>query len=249
MPQTGHPIGVDVGGTGMKAAPADLEVGDFAQERVRTPTPEDSTPERIAELVSDLIGNFAGTGPVGITIPGVVRDGVVATAANIDDSWIGCDAAALFSERLGRSVSIVNDADAAGLAEVTFGAAKGARGLVLVTTLGTGIGSAMISDGALVPNSELGHVRLDGLDGPAEQWTSNAARKAEDLSIADWAERLTLYYRHLERLFSPDLIVVGGGISKRSDEFLHLIGIDTPMVPATLLNRAGIIGAALVASA
>lgn len=242
-----HPFGIDFGGTGIKGAPVDLGRGDFAEERERITTPQESTPENVAEVLVDLVGRFEeSTGPIGVTVPGVVRQGVVRTAANIDVSWIGTDADQLFTRALGRSVRVVNDADAAGLAEVRYGAARGAAGLVIVTTLGTGIGSAFLYDGLLVPNSELGHLELDGH--VAESRAGNKARENADLSMPQWAERLTAYYRHVERLFSPDLIVVGGGISKRADEFLPMIDIDTQIIAALLRNKAGVVGAALYAS-
>ena len=243
---TSRPIGIDVGGTGMKAAPVDLERGDFAADRVRERTPQPATPEAVAATIRDLVASFEGSdAPVGVTMPGIVRHGVVSSAANIDDSWIGCDADALFTDVLQRDVHVVNDADAAGLAEATYGAAAGRSGLVVVTTLGTGIGSAFVHDGVLVPNSELGHLQLDGH--VAEKRAANSVRESEDLSWEEWATRLTAFYRHLERLFSPDLFVVGGGVSKKSAKFLPLLEIDTEIVPAQLLNRAGIVGAALVA--
>ncbi len=240
------PMGVDVGGTGMKAAPVDLETGDFAAERVRERTPQPATPEAVADTIAGIMAHFAPSdAPVGITVPGIVRHGVVHSAANIDASWLGCDADGLFTRALGRDVHVVNDADAAGLAEATFGAARGRDGLVIVVTLGTGIGSALVYDGVLVPNSELGHLELDG--DVAEHRAANSVRERQDLSWADWAERLSAYFRHLERLFSPDLFVVGGGVSKKSDQFLPLMHLDAEIVPATLLNRAGIVGAALAA--
>lgn len=246
------PLGIDFGGTGIKGAPVDLATGDFAAERVRIPTPRPATPDAVAAVFVELLAAFPqATGPVGVTVPGIVRHGVVGSAANIDDSWIGVDADALFSEATGRKVHVVNDADAAGLAEVRYGAAAGRRGLVILTTLGTGIGSAMVHDGVLVPNSELGHLLVDGAIGGstgaavAEERASNRARETEELSMEEWAARLTDYYRHLERLFSPDLFLVGGGISKRSEEFLPLLDIDTEIIPATLRNKAGVVGAAL----
>jgi polyphosphate glucokinase len=244
---TDHPFGIDFGGTGIKGAPVDLGTGDFAAGRVKINTPQPATPEAVGEGFVELGGRFpASTAPVGVTVPGVVRRGVVSSAANIDESWIGTDADALFTEALGRDVHVVNDADAAGLAEVEYGAAKGRRGLVVVTTLGTGIGSALIHDGVLVPNSELGHLEVDGHD--AESRAANSAREEEGLSWEEWAERLTRYYRTVERLFSPDLIVVGGGVSKSSGDFLPLVDIETEIVPATLRNRAGIVGAVLEAA-
>lgn len=248
MSSTHLPFGIDFGGTGIKGAPVDLATGEFAAERVRIKTPQPSTPDRVAEVFVELLAAFPdSTGPVGVTVPGVVRHGVVSSAANIDKSWIGTDADALFTRATGREVHVVNDADAAGLAEVRYGAAAGRTGLVIVTTLGTGIGSALVHDGVLVPNAELGHLEIDGHD--AESRAANSAREAEGLSMEHWAKRLTRYYRTLEMLFSPDLIVVGGGISKRSDEFLPLLDLDTEIVPATLRNKAGVVGAALYASA
>jgi polyphosphate glucokinase len=247
MASSDIPFGIDFGGTGIKGAPVDLDTGDFAAERVRIKTPTPSTPERVAEVFVDLLAAFPdSTGPVGVTVPGVVRHGVVSSAANIDKAWIGTDADALFTKATGRDVHVVNDADAAGLAEVRYGAAAGRGGLVIVTTLGTGIGSALVFDGVLVPNAELGHLEVDGHD--AESRAANSAREAEDLSMKDWAKRLTRYYRTLEMLFSPDLFVVGGGISKRSDEFLPLLEIDTEIVPASLRNKAGVVGAAIYAT-
>jgi polyphosphate glucokinase len=241
------PIGIDFGGTGIKGAPVDLDRGEFAAERERIKTPSPSTPAAVAEVFVDLLGRFPdATGPVGVTVPGVVHHGVVHTAANIDESWIGTDADKLFTDATGRDVHVVNDADAAGLAEVRYGAAKGRRGLVIVTTLGTGIGSALVYNGVLVPNSELGHLEIHGHD--AETRAANSAREREELTMKQWAGRLTTYYRTLEKLFSPDLIVVGGGISKQSAEFLPLVDIDTEIVPATLLNKAGVVGAALYAT-
>lgn len=242
-----HPIGIDFGGSGIKAAPVDLAAGEFAGDRERIDTPDSSTPEAVARIMAQLIDRFpAATGPIGVTVPAVVRHGVVHSAANIDKSWLGTDAHTMLTETLGREVLVVNDADAAGVAELRYGAAKGRDGLVIVTTLGTGIGSAFLYDGVLVPNSELGHLELDGAD--AETRAASSAREREGLSWEDWAERLTRYYRHVERLFSPDLFVVGGGVSKHADQFLPLLDIDTEIIPATLRNTAGIVGAAALAA-
>jgi len=241
------PFGIDFGGSGIKGAPVDLATGEFAAGRVRIDTPDPATPDAVADVVATLLEHEHADADsvVGVTLPGVVVHGVARSAANIDKSWIGEDAAALFSERLSRSVSVLNDADAAGLAEARYGAAKGQDGLVILTTLGTGIGSALVYDGVLVPNSELGHLEIDGHD--AERHAANSVRENKDLSWREWAERLTTYFRTLERLFSPDLFVVGGGVSKEADRFLPLLEIDTRIVPATLKNTAGIVGAALVA--
>ena len=241
-----HPFGIDFGGTGIKGAPVDLKIGDFTHDRVRIDTPKPASPQAVAEVFQQIVDSFpASSSPVGVTVPGIVRHGVVLSAANIDKSWINEDADAIFTEALGREVHVVNDADAAGLAEVEYGAAKGRGGLVMVITLGTGIGSAMIFDGQLVPNSEMGHLEIDGQ--VAETRAATSAYEREGLSWEAWSERLTTYFRHLERLFTPDLFVVGGGVSKSWDRFGHLIEIDTEIVPATLQNRAGIVGAALVA--
>jgi polyphosphate glucokinase len=199
-------------------------------------------------VMAELLEKFEGSDSVvGVTVPGVVRKGgVVASAANIDKSWIGTDADDLLSDRLGREVHVINDADAAGLAEARYGVARGREGLVIVTTLGTGIGSALLYDGVLVPNTELGHLEVEGYD--AESRAANSARKNEELSWEKWAQRLTTYYRTIEKLFSPDLIVVGGGVSKHAREFVPLIEIDTEIISATLRNTAGIVGAAALAS-
>jgi polyphosphate glucokinase len=242
-----HPIGIDFGGSGIKAAPVDLSRGEFAADRERIPTPEHSTPKAVADVMAALVDRFPeATGPVGVTIPGVVRSGVVHSAANIDKGWIGTDADALLTERLGRDVHVVNDADAAGVAELRYGAAKGRSGLVILTTLGTGIGSALLYNGVLVPNSELGHLEIDGH--VAEKRAAASIMTNEDLTWEQYAARLTTYYRMLEKLFSPDLFVVGGGVSKDAADFLPLLDIATEIVPATLRNRAGIIGAAVITS-
>ncbi|GAA1911449.1 polyphosphate--glucose phosphotransferase [Nocardioides hwasunensis] len=241
-----HPFGIDFGGTGIKGAPVDLKHGDFAHDRVRIDTPRPANPQAVAEVFGQIVDSFPSSkSPVGVTVPGIVRHGVVLSAANIDKSWIGGDADAIFTEALGREVHVVNDADAAGLAEAEYGAAKGHQGLVLVITLGTGIGSAMIYDGQLVPNSELGHLEIDGVN--AESRAATSAREREGLTWEAWGERLTTYFRHVERLFTPDLFVIGGGVSKSWEKFGHLIEVETEIIPAKLQNRAGIVGAALVA--
>lgn len=240
-----HPIGIDFGGSGIKGAPVDLHHGKFAADKVRIVTPKPATPDAVADVMVELLSHFdETTSSVGVTIPGVVRDGVVGSAANIDKSWIGVDADALLTERLGRDTHVVNDADAAGLAEVQYGAAQGRTGLVIVTTLGTGIGTALVYNGVVVPNSELGHLEIDGHD--AETRAASSIMEQEGLNWEEWAARLTRYYATLERLFSPDLFVVGGGVSKDSEHFLHLIDIETEIVPATLHNKAGIVGAAWI---
>ncbi|GAB6897809.1 polyphosphate--glucose phosphotransferase [Kineosporia succinea] len=242
-------FGIDIGGSGIKGAPVDLSAGRFAADRLRIPTPSPSTPGAVADVVAEIVASFgdaSGTGPIGVTFPAVIQHGVARTAANVDKTWIDTDVDTLFTARLGRSVHVVNDADAAGVAEARFGAAKDARGTVIVVTLGTGIGSAVLLDGKLVPNTELGHLEIDGHD--AEHRAADSARERDDLSWEKWAHRLQTYFRTVENLFWPDLFVVGGGVSKKSEKYLPLLDIRTPIVPAQLLNDAGIIGAAVLAT-
>ena len=246
---TGHPLGIDVGGSGIKGAPVNLDLGEFARKRLRIDTPVESTPEAVCDVIAQVVDHFdevRSDSPIGVTIPGVVQHGVVKTAANIDKSWIGCEIEKLLEDRLQHDVVVVNDADAAGVGELEFGAAKGHEGLVILTTLGTGIGTAIFNRGVLVPNSELGHLEIDGVD--AETVAASSAKTREDLSYEEWAKRLQVYYRRLEDLLWPDLIVVGGGVSKDSEEFLPLLDLRTPIIPATLKNKAGIIGAAVLAT-
>lgn len=245
---TGRALGVDVGGSGVKGAPVDLATGEFVAERVRIATPHPATPDAVADVVTEIGRHFAAEvddGAVGVTVPGVVTDGVVRTAANIDRSWIGTDAQSLISRRLGRPVRMVNDADAAGVAEAHYGAAHGQRGLTVMTTLGTGIGTALLLDGRLIPNSELGHLEIDGHE--AEARASAAARESEGLTWDEWADRLQRFYTVVEDLLWPSLIVVGGGVSRKSDKFLPRLRLRTPITPAILRNQAGIVGAALLA--
>ena len=240
-------FGVDVGGSGIKGAPVDLDRGALAQERVRLVTPQPATPDAVVDVVAQVLEQSgAPDGPFGLTLPAVVTSGTARTAANIDPAWIGTDVAALVRERTGREAVVVNDADAAGLAEVRYGVARGVRGTVLVLTLGTGIGSALVRDGRLVPNTELGHLELDGHD--AETRASDAARKREDLSWEQWAERVQAYVRHVDALLWPDLVVLGGGVSKKTEKWLHLLDVRPELRPAELLNDAGIVGAALLAA-
>lgn len=240
-------FGVDIGGTGIKGAPVDLDRGDLSDERHKVPTPQPATPEGVVEGVAEVVEHFGHKGPLGVTFPGVVVDGVTRTAANMDSGWVGVDARKLISERLSLPVVILNDADAAGVAEMTFGAGRGRGGTVMLLTLGTGIGSALFVDGHLVPNTELGHLELHGHD--AEKRASVKAREDEDLSWEHWAHRLKKYLAHVEMLFSPDLFVIGGGVSRKPDKFLPLIhGISAEIVPAELQNNAGIVGAAMAAA-
>jgi polyphosphate glucokinase len=248
MPTTHHPLGIDIGGSGIKGAPVDLATGLFARDRLRCETPRVSSPDAVADIVAKIAENFAevtGDSPIGVTMPAVVTNGVVRSAANIDSAWIGTDVRRLLSDRLGRPVTVVNDADAAGVGELHFGAARNADGLVLVSTLGTGIGSALIYDGVLVPNSELGHLEIDGRD--AEHRAASSVKDDKNLSWQEWAERLQRYFSHVENLFWPDLIVVGGGVSRKAEKFLPLLHLRAPIVAAQLQNSAGIIGAAWLA--
>jgi polyphosphate glucokinase len=238
-------LGIDIGGSGVKGAPVDTVRGEFLAERYRVPTPQPSDVTSVVEAVAEVAAQFDGFDRVGITFPGVVVDGVTRTAANVDKSWLDAPAAQLFSDRLHRPVSVLNDADAAGVAEAAFGAGRGQPGLVMMLTFGTGIGSALFLDGKLIPNTEFGHLELDGKD--AELRASDRVREADDMSWEKWAGRVEDYLKHVEALLSPRLFIIGGGVSKKSDRFFPLINIRTPMVPATLLNNAGIIGAAVTA--
>ena len=237
-------FGVDIGGSGIKGARVDLASGELASERVKIPTPTSYDIDEVVQTVLDVVAKAGWEGPFGCTFPGIVKHGVLHSAANLGSHWIGVNLADLLAERSGQPVVVLNDADAAGLAEVDFGAAKGRDGVVIVTTLGTGIGSALFLDGKLVPNTELGHLQIDGES--AEKSTSSAAKEREGLSYKEWAPRLQRYYSYLDFLFSPDLIVVGGGISRKHAKFLPLItGLRCELVPAALENQAGIAGAAM----
>jgi polyphosphate glucokinase len=239
-----HALGVDIGGTGIKAAPVDVATGKLLAERQKIDTPQPATPAAVAGVVAQLAKAFDWSGPVGLTFPGVVVDGVTRTAANVDHAWIGLDAGALFAKATGLEAAVLNDADAAGMAEMQFGAGKGAGGTVLMLTLGTGIGSALFVDGVLVPNTEFGHIEIHGKD--AETRASEHARELHDLSWGKWAGRVDEYLQHMEALLSPGLIIIGGGISKKSDKFVPLLtGIKAHIVPAAMLNDAGIVGAAM----
>jgi polyphosphate glucokinase len=249
MAKHGLPLGIDVGGSGVKGAPVDLAKGGFAAKRMRIDTPVPSTPAAVAAVIDRIVDHFddvRGDSPIGVTIPGVVTHGVVRSAANIDKGWLDFDAEPMLEKVLGHDIILVNDADAAGVAELHYGAAKGHRGLVVLTTLGTGIGTALIYDGQLIPNSELGHLEIDGFD--AETRAASSVKEKEGLSYPQWATRLQRYYSHLEALLWPDLIVVGGGVSKDADKFLPLLTLRTPIVRAQLENKAGIIGAAHLAA-
>jgi polyphosphate glucokinase len=239
-------LGIDIGGSGIKGAPVDVTAGSLTAERLRIPTPLPSTPRAVASVVAELVAHFEWRGPVGATFPAVVKRGVARTAANVDRSWIGTDVAATLSAAAGTAVTVINDADAAGLAEMRVGAGRAVDGTVLMITFGTGIGTGLFIDGILVPNTELGHVEIDGTD--AELRAAESARDREQLSWPKWARRVERYLRHLERLLTPDLFIVGGGASKRADMWLPLIEVGTPIAVAQLRNNAGIVGAALSSS-
>jgi len=239
-------LGIDIGGTGMKAAPVDTVTGELLAPRHRILTPRPATPETMAQVVGELTREFDWTGPVGAAVPAVVQRGVVRTAANIDPAWIGEDAAAAFARGSGCDVTVVNDADAAGVAEIEFGAGKGRDGTVLMITLGTGIGAGLFHNGVLVPNTELGHLRMGKKE--AEARASDAARQRLGLSWGKWARRLDAYLLELERLLWPDLFIIGGGVSKRHDRFIPRLTTHAEVVPAKLLNEAGIVGAAVSAA-
>lgn len=240
-------FGVDIGGSGIKGAPVDLSTGALSADRLRVPTPQPSTPEAVADTVTALVDSFdiARGVPVGVTFPAVIQQGVALTAANVDDAWIGTDVDTLLTERTGHEVSVVNDADAAGIAEMEFGAGRKRKGVVLVITLGTGVGSAMFVDGRLVPNAELGHIPYQGES--IERYMAESAREREGLDWQTWAGRLQEYFALVEFLFNPTLIIVGGGVSKHHRKFLPLLDLRTPIVPAQLRNEAGIVGAAALA--
>jgi polyphosphate glucokinase len=238
-------LGIDIGGSGIKAAPVDVSSGALTADRVKVPTPRPARPEAVAGAVKELVADFSWSGPIGMTFPGVVIGGVTRTAANLDPAWVGLDARALFGQAAGKEVSLLNDADAAGVAEMKFGAGVGVPGTVLLLTFGTGIGSALFVDGHLVPNTEFGHIQVDGEDG--ERRASAAAREREELSYPQWAKRVDRYLDVLEAGLWPDLIIVGGGVSKKAEKWVPLLSTRTPVVPAVLQNDAGIVGAALAA--
>jgi len=239
-------LGIDIGGTGIKGAPINTEDGALLAERYRLLTPEGAKPSPVAGVVADVAAHFDWHAHIGCGFPAVIRDGVAESAANINQKWIGTNVAELFSASTQCQVYVVNDADAAGLAEVTFGAGKGVRGVTLMITIGTGLGSALFVDGKLVPNTELGHIEVECDD--AELIASDFARREQDLSWKKWAKRLDKYLGQLERLLSPDLIIIGGGAVKKKELFLPQLTLHTPIIPAQLGNDAGIVGAALAAS-
>lgn len=243
-------LGIDIGGSGIKGAPVEVKRGVLAAERYRIPTPQPSTPDAVADTVAKIVKHFRWKGPVGCTFPSVIKRGIVYSAANVDKSWIGTNGRKLLEKKSGCPVLLLNDADAAGIAEMTFGAGKDRMGVVFVLTFGTGIGSAVFVNGALMPNTELGHMRMISRSRgivEAEHYASDRIRKEESLSWKRWAARVNEYLSLMEALFSPDLFIIGGGVSKKHDKFLPLLKSRADVVPAQLLNEAGIVGAALAA--
>jgi polyphosphate glucokinase len=240
-------FGIDIGGSGIKGALVDVATGQLATGRQRIPTPQPSTPVAVAAVVAQLVEDARWRGDIGATFPAVIKHGVAQSAANVDPSWVGTDVDRVFTAAVGSGgeVTVMNDADAAGIAEARFGAAKGVAGVVIMLTFGTGIGSALLMNGVLVPNTELGHLELDGYD--AESRAAASVRDEHGMSYKKWAKRVNDYMQHVERLFTPDLFVVGGGVSKNADRWVPLLELKTPVKPAQLLNDAGIVGAALAA--
>lgn len=238
-------LGIDIGGSGIKGAPVNTETGMVLVDRFRIKTPQGAETQPVAEAVAEIVQHFAWKGPIGIGFPAPIRHGIVKMAANISPAWVGLNADEILSRATGCPVTVINDADAAGLAEMAFGAGKEQPGTVIMVTLGTGIGSAVFHNGQLVPNTELGHLEMKGED--AEKRASDAAREREDLSWKKYAKRLDSYLLLVEKLFWPDLFIIGGGISKNSDKYLPFLTVEAQVIPATFLNEAGIVGAALAA--
>ena len=238
-------LGIDIGGSGIKGAPVSLERGELLTERLRIPTPQPASPGAVAATVAELAAHFSWNGPIGCGFPAAVQHGVARTAANVDNSWIGVNIAELLSDATGCPLWAINDADAAGRAEMAYGAGRGRRGTVIMVTIGTGLGTAIFVDGHLLPNTELGHIEIDGSE--AELWASGAARKRDELKWKDWSTRFDTFLRTLEDLFWPDLFIIGGGASKKHEKFFPHLSISCEIVPAQMRNDAGIIGAALAA--
>ncbi|WP_069160048.1 polyphosphate--glucose phosphotransferase [Nocardia altamirensis] len=248
MSARGHAFGIDIGGSGVKGAAVDLATGELLHERIKIATPHPSTPQAVADAVAKLVAQADWDGPVGITLPSVVLDGVARTAANIDKSWVGTDARTLFSQALdGRAVTVLNDADAAGLAEDRYGAAKDFDGLVLLLTFGTGIGSALLYQGTLVANSELGHLEVGGME--TEHRAAASIKDRDGLTFPEWAAAVSTVLIGLENLFWPKVFVAGGGISRDAEQWIPLLTNRTPVIPAHLKNTAGIVGAAMAIDA
>lgn len=241
-------LGIDVGGSGIKAALVSLESGRLATDRIRMKTPQPAAPKAVIASIKKLVRSFDYSGPLGVGFPAVVQDGVVYSAANVDDKWIGFAGQKEIAKATSCPVKLLNDADAAGLAEMRFGAGRKRNGLVMILTLGTGIGSALFVNGRLVPNTELGHLYLPGHTVDAEDYASDRTRSADDLNWRKWARRLDEYLHHLEKLFSPNIFILGGGVSKKHEKFIPHLSVRAKVVPAQLRNEAGIVGAALAAT-
>jgi polyphosphate glucokinase len=242
-----HILGIDIGGSGIKGALVDLEKGAFATDRLRIDTPQPATPDAVIGTIKEIVSHFNYTGPLGVGIPSVVLNGTVMSAANIDDGWIGYPGQTAIAKATGCQTLLLNDGDVAGVAEMRYGAGKGHNGIVMIFTLGTGVGSVMFVNGKLVPNLELGHLYLRHMKADAENHMSARVREEQDLGWKKWGKRLNTYFQHIEMLFSPDLIIIGGGVSKKHDSFLHYIDVRAEVVPAKLRNEAGIVGAAVTA--
>lgn len=240
-------LGIDIGGSGIKGALVDTEKGEFTTERQRIATPQQATPKAVIKTVKEIVDHFEYSGPIGVGIPSVVIDGVVKTAANIDHGWIGYPGQKGLAEATGCPVTLLNDADVAAIAERKFGAGHNHPGVMMVFTLGTGIGSSMFVHGRLVPNLELGHIFMRNQKKDAEEYASDRTRQDKDLDWKTWGKRLNEYFQYIEALFSPQLIIIGGGVSRKHERFLQYIDITAEVVPAELLNQAGIVGAALAA--
>lgn len=239
-------LGIDVGGTGIKGAPVNIETGELLKERHRIPTPQPATPEAIAKVIKELVDFFGWKGKIGLGFPAVIQRGIVLTASNIDNSWIGIPINKYLSEKTGCDVFAVNDADAAGVAELNFGVGNDKKGIVLLLTIGTGVGSVLFVDGKLIPNTELGHMVFR--DKTVEKYISNSVRENKELTWEKYGKRFKKTLKYFEHLFYPDLIIIGGGISKKMDFLMPFIDIKTNVVPAQLMNEAGIIGAAVHAA-
>jgi polyphosphate glucokinase len=237
-------FGVDVGGSGVKGGIVDLDTGLLIGDRFKLPTPQPATPEAVAKTIAAVVAEFGWTGPLGVTYPGVVTDGVVRTAANVDKAWIGANAQEVFSKALnGQQVTVLNDADAAGLAEERFGAGKDNSGVIVLLTFGTGIGSAVIHNGVLLPNTEFGHLEVGGKE--AEHRAASSVKEKNEWSYKQWAPEVTKVLVVIENAIWPDLFIAGGGISRKADKWIPLLENRTPVVAAALLNTAGIVGAAM----
>ncbi len=236
-------LGIDIGGSGIKGAPVDIEKGVMLTERYRIPTPQPAKPKPVAKTVAKIAKHFNWNGPIGCGFPAAVQHGITRTASNVDKKWIGTNASALFSEATGCPVKVINDADAAGLAEMAFGAGKGRQGVVLLVTIGTGLGTSLFTDGVLLPNTELGHIEINCED--AELMASDAARQRDELSWKKWGKRLDTYLDRMEQLIWPDLIILGGGVSKKHEKFIPYLTVQAEIVTAQTFNEAGIIGAAI----